>query len=101
MLETRRKALLFVVASAVGCSGPLSDDSPEPVEGAITAGTTYYLKLPRMAGDTGNCLDVYGLATADKARIDEWDCNGSAAQKFVAVAVGADDEKIEVISVAS
>lgn len=88
MVEIRRRALLFIVIAAVDCSGMTDDDPTEVVDGAITAGATYYLKLPKMVGDTGNCLDVYGLATADKAPIDEWDCNGSAAQKFVSVDVG-------------
>src|SRR5262245_57674896 len=88
MLEIRRRILLFVAIAAVDCAGPPDYDPTELVDRALTAAATKYSKLPKMAGDTGNCLDVFGLNTTDKAIVDEWDCNGSGAQKFVAVGVG-------------
>ena len=86
--EEHSACLLVVVAS--GCSGPGStgQDSIERVTQAITAGTAYTLKLPLMTGDTGNCVDVEGASLLNKAKIQEWDCNGTGAQSFQSEDVG-------------
>jgi hypothetical protein len=88
MIHRRLSFCLILVAC--GCGAP-SIGEQEPFEEtgeAVTGGTTYNLKLPKMSGDTGNCADVAGASTSNGAQIDEWDCNGSNAQKFQAVDLG-------------
>jgi chitinase len=84
----RTTSLLVLVAGA--CSPRASD--PTAVErtthALITAGTVYTLKLPLMTGDTGNCVDTEHASTADGAKIQEWDCNGTGAQSFTAEDMG-------------
>jgi len=77
-------SMLMVVA---GCTVQANDGSDDLGENAaaVSGGTTYVMKLPLMSGDTGNCMDVTGASTTAGANIEEWDCSGSAAQKFTAV----------------
>jgi predicted outer membrane repeat protein len=37
----------------------------------------------RIVGYAGKCLDNFRNSTADRNKIDIWDCNGTAAQRFV------------------
>ncbi len=40
------------------------------------------------SAQTGKCLDVPGSSTADGAKLQEWSCNGTGAQRFRAVDLG-------------
>src|SRR4051812_46867242 len=88
MLEVRRGVPLFLILAGASCNVPADTDT-EIVEGAVTSGSSYYLKLPKMAGDTGNCVSISGASLSDKAFAVEWDCNGSKAEQFVTESVGS------------
>jgi chitinase len=47
------------------------------VSAAVTAGTTYTMKLPSLSG---SCLDINGAGTGDGTNVQEWSCNGTGAQ---------------------
>jgi hypothetical protein len=87
-MKTRRLSVCLAVV-ITGCAAPLVGEPEQPTEEsdeAITAGTVYKLTLPKMSGDTGNCVDVAGASLNNGANIQEWDCNGGVAQQFVAEA---------------
>src|SRR5438552_10657062 len=79
-----------MLAFAGGCNVPGNrDEAPvERLQQALTGNTTYTLKLPKMVGDTGNCVDVADASLANQANVQEWDCNGTGAQAFLAEDVG-------------
>jgi hypothetical protein len=89
MIEIRRGVPLFLVLAATSCNVPSDTFETEVVEGDLTSGATYYLKLPKMIGDTGNCVAIAGSSLSDKAFAVEWDCNGSKNEQFVAESVGS------------
>jgi len=92
MLRNKTASILslFVLLGA-GCAAPTEGDEEVTAEQgqAITSGTTYTMKLSKMSGDTGNCIDVAGNSSADGAKVEEWDCNGSNAQNFIAEDMGS------------
>jgi GH18 family chitinase len=71
-----------------GCAAPTSGGQMDEVSEAVTNGTVYTLKLSKMSGDTGNCVDIAGNSSADGAKVEEWDCNSSGAQNLVAEDMG-------------
>src|SRR6188472_2410388 len=85
------KLLPLFALLAAGCAAPTEGESESLGASlqAITNGSVYNLKLSKMSGDTGNCVDVAGNSSADGAKVEEWDCNTSDAQKFVAEDVGS------------
>jgi predicted chitinase len=89
MFEVRRQALrAFSIFLVAGCNALPTDAPTEHVDQQLTGGTTYVIKLPKMSGDTGNCVDVAGASLVNQAKVQEWDCNGTAAQSFVAEDMG-------------
>ncbi len=81
---------LFVLLGA-GCAAPTGSDEEATSEQhqAITNGTVYTMKLSKMSGDTGNCVDVAGNSSSDGAKVEEWDCNSSGAQNWIAEDMGS------------
>src|SRR5262249_51958151 len=85
---------LFWAASTfmvlAGCISPTVENSEDLVStsDALTNGMIYTLKLSKMSGDTGNCVDVNGASTDNGGNIQEWNCNGTGAQSFKAVDMG-------------
>ena len=88
MLDTRLGMPLFFVLVA-NCT--IADDArtTEDITSAVTSGTTYYLELPKMIGDTENCVAIADASPNNKAFAVEWDCNGSTSQQFLAESVGS------------
>jgi hypothetical protein len=76
----------MVAVAGCGALDAGNDDSVEEANGALMSGAPYKLTLPKMSGDTGNCVNVAGGSPDNGAAIQEWDCNGSGAQQFVAEA---------------
>ena len=66
-----------------GCAPEGVDQDIESSSSAITAGAVYSLKLSKMSGDTGNCVDVTGKSLVNGGNIEEWSCNGGVAQEFI------------------
>jgi hypothetical protein len=77
---------LVIAATQLGCSASpdteLDGESIGTTRQAITHGTTYTIKVPLITN--GGCVDVNGNSSADGANVQEWSCNGSSAQNFVA-----------------
>ncbi|RKH37174.1 RICIN domain-containing protein [Corallococcus llansteffanensis] len=85
-LGFRCLSLLGIVGALSGCSGAEpSGESPEAtgqVESpAIVSSITEGDYVIRSAM-TNKCIDVASSSTADGAKVQEWDCNGTNAQKF-------------------
>lgn len=38
--------------------------------------------LPLISVHSGKCLDISGNSTANGAKVQQWDCNGTTAQLF-------------------
>ncbi len=88
---TRRVFAAAVLVAVAGCTVPSADESEilGETSDALSNGATYVLKLPKMSGDTGNCVDVDGNSSSNGANVHEWDCNSSDAQRFVAEDMGS------------
>jgi hypothetical protein len=91
MVQIRHGVPLFLILASASCNVPGDTDALEAIEGDVTSGTSYYLKLPKMIGDTGNCVAIAGSSLSDKAFAVEYDCNGSKSEQFVAEASGLGD----------
>jgi len=92
--EFRMRTTFFaasLLVAVAGCTVPTSEGSEDLAENAeaVTGGTTYFMKLPLMSGDTGNCMNVAGASTSAGANIQEWDCNGASNEKFTAVDISS------------
>ncbi len=79
-------SLLGLVGALGGCSGPEAPgESPEAtgqverpaIVSTITEGD-YVIRSVM----TNKCIDVASSSTADGAKVQQWDCNGTNAQKF-------------------
>ncbi|RYZ45207.1 MAG: chitinase, partial [Myxococcaceae bacterium] len=79
-------SLLGIVGALGGCSGPEAPgESPEAtgqverpaIVSTITEGD-YVIRSVM----TNKCIDVASSSTADGAKVQQWDCNGTNAQKF-------------------
>src|SRR5438067_9415996 len=64
--------------TAVGCAGSVDDGQFTVAPDAVAVGGTYTLTR---AG-SGKCLDVSGAGSAAGTNIQQWSCNGGAAQTF-------------------
>src|SRR6266542_2731887 len=74
-------------AVLAGCTVPAqeSEDVGQTLEG-VTNGTTYEIKAPNLLN---KCADVSSNSSADGANVQLWGCNGSTAQKWVAMDQGS------------
>jgi hypothetical protein len=91
MLRARTGLFLssFVLLVA-GCAAPMErEQTLDESQDALTNGTIYTLKLSKMSGDTGNCVDVNANSPDNGGNVQEWDCNSSDAQKYVAEDMGS------------
>jgi Ricin-type beta-trefoil lectin domain len=72
-------AATLVAALLAGCTGDLTEENgfEDTSESTLTAGPA---KLVRKG--SGKCLDVNESGTANGTNIQQWTCNGSAAQTF-------------------
>jgi hypothetical protein len=77
---------LLALAFLGACGGPneFSQDAVE-TSSAVSGGTTYNLKLPLL---TNSCVDVSANSSANGANVQEWQCNGTSAQNWVANDLG-------------
>ncbi len=86
-MNTKSKRVSFVLAMTAGaaaCSasgGDVVGKSSEP----ITAGTVYNFGT---LANPGACMDAQGAGTGDGTQIQEYWCNGSAAQSFSVQSAG-------------
>ena len=73
--------ILLVTLAFVGCSSadPIEEESVAESQEPISAGSNYNLK-PQSAPTS--CLDVSAAGTANGTKIQQWACNGTAAQVF-------------------
>jgi len=72
------RATALVIPVAVACSAPVVEDVRTSDE-ELTSGDIYNFGT---LAHPGSCLDVSGASTANGAQIQEWGCNGTAAQAF-------------------
>jgi hypothetical protein len=73
--------VVLVLASAATAAAGCAADGPPLLASAaaVSAGTSYRFHTAVAAA---NCLDVAGNASADRTKLQEWECNGSGAQLF-------------------
>ncbi|WP_254360472.1 RICIN domain-containing protein, partial [Corallococcus exiguus] len=82
----RGLSLLGVVGALAGCSGPEAGDTAQEAVGQVESAAVvstitegdYVIRSVR----TNKCIDVASSSTADGAKVQQWDCNGTNAQKF-------------------
>lgn len=97
--------LVGLLALVIGCSGgeewaeegeglESSFEEIDALEQGITNNTVYNFK-PQ---NSGKCLDVSASGTADGTNIQQWTCNGTAAQQFRAVASTAGHYKLVALN---
>jgi predicted outer membrane repeat protein len=61
----------------------MASPSPSPSPTPTTSSPSPPPPGGRIVGYAGKCLDNFRNSTADRNKIDIWDCNGTAAQRFV------------------
>src|SRR5262245_55101302 len=68
-----------LAAPLAGCLGELSSDeeSPSAVESTVTSSPTTLVRR-----GSNKCLDVNASSTSNGAKVQQWGCNGTAAQSF-------------------
>lgn len=66
-----------------------ADDSAVEIGNALSDGVFTF-----KAAHSGKCLDVSGASTANGAAVQQWSCNGSAAQTFKIESIGDGYSKI-------
>lgn len=77
--ELRDLAMLWFTVSLTLTAGCLAADDPLVGEPAALSAATYRFEAQVAAN---RCLDVDAAASADGTRIQEWECNATAAQSF-------------------
>lgn len=85
-LMFRCLSLLGMVGAVGGCSGPEAGGAPPEATGRVESPAIvssisegdYVIRSAR----TNKCIDVDSSSTADGAKVQQWDCNGTNAQKF-------------------
>jgi chitinase len=81
----------FALALAlVSCSGPVEPDELSTRTSQLVADGEYVIRSVH----SGKCLDITAASTADGARVQQWDCNGTGAQRFRVVSVGGGFQRI-------
>jgi hypothetical protein len=80
----RGLSLLGVLAGVSGCStGELeSVEETGQVQGAAIVSSITEGDYVIRSAMTGKCIDIASSSTADGAKVQQWDCNGTNAQKF-------------------
>src|SRR5689334_16108253 len=71
-------AVPTVVLVGAGCGQHARFDDPNDTQQELTAGTYTFSTLTT----SGKCVDVAGAGTASGTAIQQWTCNGGAAQQF-------------------
>ncbi len=87
-LAPNSPAVNAVPASVAGCSGGTDQRGVSRPQGnACDIGAYELVQQPPPGGPirgyAGKCMDDFHSGTADRNKIDIWDCNGTAAQRWV------------------
>ncbi len=79
------------VATTDGEQGEFdTEEETRSIEQMVTSGTLYQFVVQH----SGKCLDVSGSGTANGTNIQQWNCNGTNAQKFQTVATTGNHFKL-------
>lgn len=91
----RHLGLGVCFAASFGCgeSPPPSDALQSLIEPVIVSSISEGDYVIRSAA-TSKCIDIAAASTADGAKVQEWDCNGTAAQTFHIAPLGGGYWKI-------
>jgi hypothetical protein len=78
-----RALTIALAVSACACVAEVDDaeDAAGDVEGTVGELVNDTYNFGTLAAP-GKCMDVSGASTADRAQIQQWQCNGSGAQSF-------------------
>lgn len=78
--EVHRAMILALLTGCGGAadSGGASSDTLTGAQSASITDGTYTIRT----AVSGKCLDVAGASTEDGAKVQEWSCNGTGAQRF-------------------
>jgi chitinase len=88
MRKSHLTASLVVVV--IGCTAPgqMGQEVIGQARQLVTNGTYYKLTMPKMVGDTGNCVSIDDASTAQGGEIEEWSCvAGTGAQSYKAIEI--------------
>jgi hypothetical protein len=89
-IHSLRVALSLAALALAGCGEPLEQELLDTTTSRLVADGDYVIKSVH----SGKCLDIAAASTADGARVQQWDCNGTGAQRFRVVAVGGGFQRI-------
>jgi chitinase len=80
----RGLSLLGVVGALSGCAieAPESSEEISRMEGDVIVSSITEGDYVIRSAMTQKCIDISSSSTADGAKVQEWDCNGTNAQKF-------------------
>ncbi|HZH13254.1 MAG TPA: RICIN domain-containing protein [Archangium sp.] len=83
-LVYRGLSLLGVVGALSGCAleAPESSEEMSRTESAVIVSSITQGDYVIRSAMTQKCIDISASSTADGAKVQEWDCNGTNAQKF-------------------
>ncbi|MFY0522572.1 glycoside hydrolase family 19 protein [Archangium gephyra] len=83
-LVYRGVSLLGVVGALSGCAmeAPESSEEISRMEGAVIVSSITQGDYVIRSAMTQKCIDISSSSTADGAKVQQWDCNGTNAQKF-------------------
>lgn len=76
--------IVMALSALTACDGTPPEGEPSPTtvsEATIVSDITEGDYIIRSVA-TSKCIDVASSSTADGAKVQEWDCNGTNAQKF-------------------
>ena len=79
-----QRGLVLAALFAAACSGS-AGENVQKTDGAVASGTIYNLGT---LANPGSCMDARWAGTSDGTQIQEWTCNGTAAQSFEVVDAG-------------
>jgi hypothetical protein len=84
MLERGAVKAILAMLLLLGCAGPSSQqaDAGSGDDGKADGNQTGVGAVVTLVGNGGKCLDATGGSSDDGTRLQLWDCNGTAAQRW-------------------
>lgn len=73
---------LLLVSSGCVVAGDESDEDSDQIENAAVVSSISEGDFVIHSAMTGKCIDISGANTVDGGKVQEWDCNGTNAQRF-------------------
>jgi hypothetical protein len=93
MVGIRLKRSAAIAAAALVATPALAGASP--ARAATGVNGTYQI----VSAWSGKCLDVYGQATANGSKVDQWTCNGGSNQRWKVTQIGTTGGNVPILEI--